>query len=85
MVLSPQEYNAKTDLALFCPVTNQIKGYPFEVLLPENFKISGTLLSDQIKSLDWKVRNAEYIAKVPDDILKDVLKKISVLLPGMDK
>jgi mRNA interferase MazF len=80
LVLSPKEYNAKTDLALLCPVTNQIKGYPFEVLLPENFKISGAILADQIKSLDWKVRNAEYIATLPDNILKDVLKKISALL-----
>ncbi|HRS02465.1 MAG TPA: endoribonuclease MazF, partial [Bacteroidota bacterium] len=63
IVLSPYEYNLKVGLALFCPITSQVKGYPFEVSLPERFPINGVIISDQIKSLDWKVRNAEFIAK----------------------
>lgn len=53
LVISPKEYNQKTNLAIFCPITNQIKGYPFEVKIPDNLRISGAILSDQIKSLDW--------------------------------
>ncbi len=59
LVLSPKAYNAKTNLALFCPVTSRIKGYPFEVNLPTDGKITGAILSDQIKSLDWKMRRRE--------------------------
>ena len=58
LVLSPQEYNRRVGLALVCPVTSQVKGYPFEVVLPSGLPISGAVLSDQMKSLDWKARRA---------------------------
>ena len=80
IVISPQIYNSKTGLALFCPITNQIKGYPFEVILPENLPVSGVIISDQIKSLDWKVRNAEFIAKAPEAVLVETIKKVSALI-----
>ena len=80
VVLSPRSYNDKVGLALFCPITNQIKGYPFEVIIPEGFKVNGTILSDQVKSLDWKVRHAEFFDKIPESITLEILKKLTTLL-----
>ncbi len=78
-VVSPALYNKKTSLALLCPITSQIKGYPFEVMLTEGMKTQGVIISDQIKSLDWKARNAVFIEKVDDEITQNVLKKIYLL------
>ena len=80
VVLSPYSYNAKVGLALFSPVTNQIKGYPFEVIIPEGFKVTGAILSDQVKSLDWKVRNAEFFDKIPESVALEILTKLATLL-----
>ena len=80
VVVSPSAYNGKVGLAVLCPVTSQIKGYPFEVVIPKGFKVSGAVLSDQVKSLDWKVRNAEFFCKMPEDITKEILKKMNALL-----
>lgn len=80
LVISPQAYNEKTNLALFCPITNQKKGYPFEVTIPDNLEISGVVLSDQIKNLDWKTRKAEFICKLPKTELTETLNKLSVLI-----
>lgn len=66
LVISPKEYNRKVGLALFCPVTSQVKGYPFEVLLPSGLAASGAVLSDQVKSLDWRVRKAERLCTAPE-------------------
>jgi mRNA interferase MazF len=79
-VLSPASYNGKVGLAILCPITSQIKGYPFEVLIPDGLKISGAILSDQVKSLDWKVRQAELICKLPSAIIDEVLQKLGTLL-----
>jgi mRNA interferase MazF len=81
LVLSPKAYNAKAGLALICPVTSQVKGYPFEVALPDG-RITGVILSDQIRSLDWGVRKAEKVSQVPENVLADVLAKISALIQG---
>jgi len=80
LVLSPMAYNKKVGLAILCPVTNQIKGYPFEVLIPKGVKISGAILTDQVKNLDWKIRNAELICKLPDETTNTALKKLNTLL-----
>ncbi len=80
IVLSPAAYNDKVGLAILCPITNQIKGYPFEVILPKGLKINGVILSDQVKCLDWKIRRAEFCDKAPDYVIAEVLKKIKVLL-----
>ena len=80
IVLSPRSYNDKVGLALFCPVTNQIKGYPFEVIIPSGLKVTGAILSDQVKSLDWKIRNTEYSTKVPETVVLEIFKKLSTLL-----
>jgi mRNA interferase MazF len=80
MVLSPKSYNSKTGLAILCPITNRIKGYPFEVPLPDGFPISGGILSDQVKSLDWRQRNAELICVLPSEIIAETLLKLNTLL-----
>jgi mRNA interferase MazF len=78
--ISPSLYNKKVGLALFCPVTSRIKGYPFEVSIPKNLKISGVVLSDQITNLDWRARNIEFIAKLPNSTVEETLKKMRTLL-----
>lgn len=80
MVLSPEAYNAKTGLALFCPITSRVKGYPFEVQLPTTAAVSGVVLSDQLKSLDWKARNAQFECHAPSQVVSEVLSKVNVLL-----
>jgi mRNA interferase MazF len=81
-VLSPKSYNSKTGLEIFCPVTSQVKGYPFEVLLPQGQSVAGAILSDHVKSLDWRIRNAELICALPDEIISEVFQKLNVLLSG---
>ncbi len=80
VVLSPQTYNSKVGLAIFCPITNQVKGYPFEVLLPAGLPIAGAILSDQVKSLDWHARNAELICTLSGEAISEILQKLSTLL-----
>ena len=79
LVISPQSYNAKTNLALFCPITSHVKGYPFEVALPTTGKIKGVVLSDQVKSLDWRARYAQFITKAAPAVIDDVLRKLRSL------
>jgi mRNA interferase MazF len=76
VVLSNSNYNKIVGLAIFCPITTKVKGYPFEVFLPANFPISGVVLVDQVKSLDWQKREAEFIGKL--DVI--TIEKISSLL-----
>jgi mRNA interferase MazF len=78
--VSPATYNSKTSLALFMPITSQQKGYPFEVILPEIIKITGVILTDQIKCLDWQARNAEFVGKVSQDLIEEVQAKIEPLI-----
>jgi len=79
VVISPKEYNEKVGLGLFCPITSKIKNYPFEVKIT-NEKIDGVILSDQIKSFDWKTREIEFITKITTEKVDEVISKISVLL-----
>ena len=80
VVLSPAEYNRKVGLSVLCPVTSRIKGYPFEVLLPDDLDISGAILSDQVKSLDWRSRKADFIGKLPENITMEVLSKLNTII-----
>lgn len=80
LCISNKDYNEKTGLALFCPCTSVIKGYPYEVLITGTKKIQGVILADQIKSLDWKTRNISFIASIPSSHLDEVLAKLSTLL-----
>jgi mRNA interferase MazF len=82
LVLSPSAYNGRVGLGLFCPITNQAKGYPFEVPLPAGLPVSGVIGSDQVKSLDWRVRKATRIGAVPEDIVLQVLERLQTLLAG---
>ncbi|OFW01937.1 MAG: mRNA-degrading endonuclease [Acidobacteria bacterium RIFCSPLOWO2_12_FULL_59_11] len=80
LVLSPAAYNGKVGLALFCPITSQSKGYPFEVVLPASPAVNGVVLSDQVKSLDWRARHAEYAGRLPAAQVLEVLAKLGTLL-----
>ncbi|MCX6560777.1 MAG: endoribonuclease MazF [Candidatus Aminicenantes bacterium] len=80
VVLSPASYNAAVGLALLCPVTSRIKGYPWEVVIPEGLPVTGVALSDQVKSLDWRIRRAERIAPLPASVTAEILGKLGTLL-----
>lgn len=80
LVLSPSSYNRRSGLALVCPVTSRIKGYPFEVELPRGLPVIGAVLADHLKSLDWRRRRAEPAGSAPPDILRDVLDRLAPLL-----
>lgn len=80
LVASPSSYNGKVGLAVLCPITNQIKGYPFEVLIPKGLAVTGVVLSDQVRSLDWRARNAEIICRLPRLTILEVLQKLGTLL-----
>ena len=82
VVLSPGAYNDKVGLAIFCPVTHQVKGYPFEVQIPAGLSVSGVVLSDQVKSLDWRARDTELICSLLPETMGEVLQKLGVLLTG---
>ena len=84
IILSPAAYNKKVGLAILCPITNQIKGYPFEVEIPSGLQVKGAILSDQVKCLDWKVRKAEFICKLPSKVTIEVLKKLNTLIKIKD-
>ena len=80
LVLSPRSYNQKSGLALLCPITNQIKGYPFEVPLPPGCGATGAILADHLKSIDWGARHAAKIGPIPPSTLDEVLAKLAPLL-----
>lgn len=80
LVLSPAGYNAKSGLALVCPITSRAKGYPFEVPLPEGSAIEGVVLADHLKSVDWQARRAKAAGRASDEVVIDVLERIRPLL-----
>ena len=80
LVLSPSAYNGRVGLALLCPITTQVKGYPFEVPLPAGLSVTGVVGADQVKSLDWRARKATRIAAVPEEIVTQVLSRLQTLL-----
>lgn len=84
LVISPAAYNSKIGLTLLCPVTNQVKGYPFEVVIPKGLGVSGVILADQIKSLDWKSREVEFGCVAPREVVNLVLEKLTALLSSSD-
>ena len=80
VVLSPGAYNAKVGLAILCPITSQVKGYPFEVLIPDGLGVSGAILADQVKSLDWRARQVEFIGALPAETVNEIQRRIGLLL-----
>ncbi len=79
VVLSPGAYNERVGLAIVCPITNQVKGYPFEVDIPKGLDVTGVILADQVKSLDWRARNARTVCRLPQGTVDDVLEKLHTL------
>ena len=78
--LADGTYSGKVGLALLCPITSRAKGYPFEVAIPDGLKVTGVVLADQLKSLDWRTRKAAFIATLPADTVQEALEKVSLLL-----
>lgn len=79
VVVSPAAYNGKVGLALLVPITSRQKGYPFEVAMPESSQVRGVVLSDQVRSLDWRARHAEFREKLPPATVEEILGKIGTL------
>lgn len=80
LILSPSAYNGRVGLALLCPITTRVKGYPFEVSLPAGLPVTGVVGADQVKSLDWLARKATRIGAVPKEIVTQVVSRLQILL-----
>ena len=80
LVLSPSSYNRTVGLVIVCPITRQAKGYPFEVAIPPGLPIDGVILADHVKSLDWQLREATFVSRLPNEILESVLEMLNTLL-----
>jgi len=80
LILSPLAYNSKVGLAVICPITNQAKGYSFEVEIPQGIKVKGVILSDHVKNADWRAREIVFICHLPESIVAEVIEKLTVLL-----
>jgi len=83
IVLSPQPYNRRVGLAVVCPITSRVKGYPFEVVIPPGLDVEGAVLSDQVRSVDWRARRVEHMTKLPQSIAHEVSRKLLTLLPTL--
>ncbi|MCI0637445.1 MAG: endoribonuclease MazF [Gemmataceae bacterium] len=85
LVLSPRFYNSPSGLAVLCPITSKAKGYPYEVAVPTGLGVSGVVLSDQVKNLDWKQRRVGFLCEMPSEIVDEVLEKLLTLIdPATD-
>jgi len=84
LVISPRSYNRKVGLALVCPITSRVKGYPFAVELPRGLDATGAILCDQIKSLNWRARRATRLGSIPDPVMQDVTARILALVDPSD-
>ena len=80
LVLSPKAYNARSGLMLVCPVTSQVKGYPFEVPVPPGHGVTGVILADHVKSVDWKARLSEDAGHCPMEVIEEVRARLAALL-----
>jgi len=81
LVVSPKSYNARAGLMLACPITSEEKGYPFEVTV-RGKKISGVVLSDHLRSLDWQARKVRYIEHSRPRVMSEVTEKLQTLIAG---
>lgn len=80
LVLSPRNYNDRSSLALLCPITSRVRGYPFEVQLPPSGPVTGVVLADQLRSQDWRARHAKFAARASPQTLSETQEKIGVLM-----
>jgi mRNA interferase MazF len=80
LILSPRDYNVATGLVFACPITNQEKSSPFEVAIARGARVTGVVLANQLRAVDWLVRNAEFQGKAPEDLILEVLARIEAIL-----
>ncbi len=80
LVISPKAYNAKVGLAILCPITSRVKGYPFEVPMPDDVPIAGVVLADQVKNVDWRARRAALACQLRASVVAEVLAKLGALI-----
>ena len=80
LVVTPNAYNRRTGLAIVCPLTSKVKGYPFEVTVPEGGELTGVILADHVRSIDWRSCRAGFAATLPAAVVSDVLARLSPLL-----
>jgi mRNA interferase MazF len=81
LVISPEKYNALSHRAIFCPITSKSKKYPFEVFF-EGESITGAVLADQVRTMDFTKRNIEFIEKVSLSVMEHIEAKLLVLIKG---
>lgn len=82
LVLSPESFNAATGYAFVAPITRTLRGWPFEVKLPDGGRVEGAVLVDQTKSIDFVARHARFVAHGPDEVVDAVLARLAdILLP----
>ena len=82
LILSPSSYNGRLGLAVACPITSRVKGYPFEVSLPDGLAVGGVVLADQVKSVDWRTRRAVFSCVAPSDVVAEVVRLMGYLIGG---
>jgi len=80
VIVSPRIYNARSELAVVCPITSRVKGRMFEVTVPPGGRIEGAILVNHLKSLDWKERRAQFAGKLDEDTLEEIRERIRPLL-----
>ncbi len=85
VVVSPESYNRRVGLALFCPVTDEEKGYPFEVAIPSGLRVAGVILADQLESMEWRSGAVEWICTLPAGNVDEILRKSAALLVGEER
>lgn len=80
LVMSSSDYNRRVGLLIACPITNQEKGYAYEVPIPDGLQVTGVVLADAAKSADWRGRNAEFVCEMPAVIVDEVLDRLISLI-----
>lgn len=83
IVLSPKSFNEVTGFAVICPITSKVKGYPFEVQIPDGLKVNGVILTDQQKSLDWRSRELKIVGQAPDSVVQKCILIIHKFIYNM--
>jgi mRNA interferase MazF len=80
LVLSPMSYNIATGLMLATPITNQVKGSPWEVIIPPTCRVTGCVLSNQVRALDWLARGVTFHSIAPESLIDETLARIAAIL-----
>jgi len=80
LVLSPRTFNRKLNVVFCCPITSRAKRFEFDIPLPEGLDVKGVVLAHHLKSLDWRVRNARFMTRVPEYVVEDVLVMVASIL-----